>query len=67
MRAVCVARVFQRIADELAEAVDVIYRTRSPMTRLTASRRRQRPQHVADACGWALTDKRFTDKLSAPC
>ncbi len=54
MSAICVASIFQRIGDELAEAVDVIYRTRSPMTRLTASRRRQRPQHVADACGWAL-------------
>ncbi len=27
------------------------------MTRLTASRRRQRPQQVADACGLPLNDK----------
>ena len=32
-------------------------RTRSPMTRLTASRRRQRPQHVADACGLPLNEQ----------
>ena len=36
---------------------DQLYRTRSPMTRLTPSRRRQRHQHVADACGLALNDK----------
>ena len=32
----------------------VLYRMRSPIVRLTASRRRQRPQHVAGASGLLL-------------